>query len=172
MASFRERIDALKEAGLADLKILEIMTDSVDGQPNTKTSLNNNKSGHELPKIDKNINAETPSVRKRRAGAFSAEKQPKSFRQGSPGLTWKREEFPLEHSFNRTLSPLTVSPNEFCFSANMDEASDLAERALNGEFPEFPKKSPLMASKNPKKHTESAKINKTSFSKKLKLYPK
>ena len=41
----------------------------------------------------------------------------------------------------------------------MDEASDLAERALNGEFPELPKKCPP-ASKNPKKHAESAKINK------------
>ena len=42
----------------------------------------------------------------------------------------------------------------------MDEASELAERALNGEFPEFPKKSPPMASKNPKKLAESSKINK------------
>ena len=42
----------------------------------------------------------------------------------------------------------------------MNEASDLAERALNGEFPELPKKCPPIASKNPKKHAESAKINK------------
>ena len=41
----------------------------------------------------------------------------------------------------------------------MDEASDLAERALNGEFPELPKRSPPMASKNTKKHAEGAKIN-------------
>ena len=39
MASFRESIDALKEAGLADLEILEIMSDSVDGKMNTKTLL-------------------------------------------------------------------------------------------------------------------------------------
>ena len=37
MACFRGRIDALKEAGLADSDILEIMSDSVDGQMNTKT---------------------------------------------------------------------------------------------------------------------------------------
>ena len=55
----------------------------------TKTLLNNNKSGHERPKIDKNINAETSSVRKRKAGAFSAEKQPKSLRQGFPWVTWE-----------------------------------------------------------------------------------
>ena len=36
MANFRESIDALKEAGLADLKILEIMFNSVDGQMLTK----------------------------------------------------------------------------------------------------------------------------------------
>lgn len=55
----------------------------------------------------------------------------------------------------------------------MDEVYELAEDALNGEFPELPKKSPPMASKNPKKLAESAKINKkTSFSKNLKLNPK
>ena len=80
MASFRESINALKEAGLADSEILEIMSDSVDGQRNTKNS------GHELPTNDSNINAETPSVRKRKAGASSAEKSPKP-RQGSPGLS-------------------------------------------------------------------------------------
>ena len=37
MAGFRGRIDALKEGGLADSDILEIMSDSVDGQMNTKT---------------------------------------------------------------------------------------------------------------------------------------
>ena len=42
----------------------------------------------------------------------------------------------------------------------MDEAFDLAERALNGEFPELPKKSPTKASKNLKKPAESSKINK------------
>ena len=42
----------------------------------------------------------------------------------------------------------------------MDEASDLAEKSLNGEFPELPKKSPAKASKNPKKPAESSKINK------------
>ena len=36
MASFRESIDALKEAGLADSEILEIMFESVDGQILTK----------------------------------------------------------------------------------------------------------------------------------------
>ena len=40
MASFRETIDAVKEAGLADLEILEIMSKSVDGQMITKKSFN------------------------------------------------------------------------------------------------------------------------------------
>ena len=64
MASFRESIDDLKEAGLADSEILKIMSDSVNGQTNFKTTLNKNKSGYQLPKIDKNINAATHSVRK------------------------------------------------------------------------------------------------------------
>ena len=37
MAGFRGSIDALKEAGLADSDILEIMSNSVDWQMNTKT---------------------------------------------------------------------------------------------------------------------------------------
>ena len=154
MACFQESIDALKEAGLADSEILEIMSDSVDGQRNTK------KSGHELPTNDSNINAETPSARKKKASAFGAEKHPKSIRQDSPGLRWEREEVPFDYPFNRRVSLLSVSPNRFCFSADIDEASDLPERALNGEFHELPKKSPSMASKNPKKLPESAKINK------------
>ena len=32
MTSFRESIDALKEAGLADAEILNIMSESADGQ--------------------------------------------------------------------------------------------------------------------------------------------
>ena len=42
----------------------------------------------------------------------------------------------------------------------MDEAFDLAKRALNEEFPKLPKKSLAKASKNPKKPAESSKINK------------
>lgn len=42
----------------------------------------------------------------------------------------------------------------------MVEASNLTERKLNGKFPELPKSSPSIASKYPKKHAESAKINK------------
>ena len=41
----------------------------------------------------------------------------------------------------------------------MDGASDLAERALNGEFFELPKKSPAKISKNPEKSAENSKIN-------------
>lgn len=45
-AGFRfQSIDAFKEAGLHDSEILEIMSDSVGGQINWKTS-NKNKSGH------------------------------------------------------------------------------------------------------------------------------
>lgn len=40
-----KNIDALKEAGLDDSEILEIMSDSEGGQINWKTS-NKNKSGH------------------------------------------------------------------------------------------------------------------------------
>ena len=61
MANFRESIDALKEAGLADSEILEIMSESVDGQMLTKNLQKNKESGHEIP--DK-INTETPSTRK------------------------------------------------------------------------------------------------------------
>ena len=46
----------------------------------------------------------------------------------------------------------------------MDQASKLPKRALNGEFPELPKKCPSMAQKNPKKLTESCKINKKPVS--------
>ena len=42
----------------------------------------------------------------------------------------------------------------------MDEASDSAEKALNGEFPELPKTSPPNTSINPKKPADSSKINK------------
>ena len=78
IASFRKSIDALKEAGLADSEVLEIMPESVDGQMLTKKSYFNKKSGQELP--TKNIDAtnETPSVRKRKADVLSAEKQPKT----------------------------------------------------------------------------------------------
>ena len=42
----------------------------------------------------------------------------------------------------------------------MDEASDLAERALNGEFSELRKRSPAKTPKNPNKPADSIKINK------------
>ena len=42
----------------------------------------------------------------------------------------------------------------------MNEASNLTERALNGEFPELPKKSPTKTPKNPNKPADSTKINK------------
>ena len=41
----------------------------------------------------------------------------------------------------------------------MDEASDLAEKALNGKTPELLKTSPAKASKNSEKPAESSKIN-------------
>ena len=159
MASFRESIDALKEAGLADSEILEIMSESVDGQMLTKNLIS--ESGQELP--TKNIDAtnETPSVRKRKADVLSAEKQPKTIRQGSPSHSIDREEVHFDYSFDRVpLSPLSIGPNRFSFSADMDEASDLAERALNGEFPKVPKKSPAKSRKNPNKPAESTKIYK------------
>ena len=81
MPSFRESIEALKEAGLSDSEILDIMSDSVSQQMNgfrsiPKTISNNsyNKSGHEIPKEDRNSNAEVFAVRKRKGCAFSSEK--------------------------------------------------------------------------------------------------
>ena len=143
------------------------MSESVDGENFIKNS------GHELPTSDINIIAETPSIRKRKATALSTEKHPKSIRQDSPGINWEIEEVPLSCRLNRTISPLSVSTNRFSFSADMDEASDLAERALNGEFPELPKKSPPKASKSYNKHAESNKINKKPlFLKNLKFIQK
>ena len=51
MASFRESIDALKEAGLADSEILEIMSESVDGQILIKKPSLNKVSGQELQEL-------------------------------------------------------------------------------------------------------------------------
>ena len=83
MANFRESIDALKEAGLADSKILEIMSESVDGQMLTKNLQKNKESDHEIPDM---IKTETPSTRKRKSCVLSAEKHTKSIRQNFPGI--------------------------------------------------------------------------------------
>ena len=72
----------------------------------------------------------------------------------------EREEVPFDNSFNQTVPPLTISLNKFCFSANMDEDSELAEKVLNRDFPELSKRSPKMAPNNNNKHAESSKINK------------
>lgn len=138
MASFQESVKALKEAGLAHLEIFEIMSDSVDGPMNGTLSIpkaisNINKFGHEIPKEDVNINVETPSVRKRKVATFSSEKHPrKSLRQGSPGLRCERENVPFDLSFNRTVSPPSISSNRFCFSANMEENSSWLKNLLTG----------------------------------------
>ena len=150
MASFRESIDALKEAGLADSEILEIMSESVDGQMITKKTSSIKESGQELPYKSNDTTIETPSVRKRKADALSTEKQRKTIRQGSPGHSIEREDVHFDYSFDRVpLSPLSIGPNTFTFSADMDEASDLAERAMNGEFPELPKRSSQRPPKTP-----------------------
>ena len=151
MASFRESINALKEAGLADSEILEIMSESIDGQMFTKKSSFNKESGQELPNKNNDTTNETPSVWKRKADALSTGKKPKTIRQGSPRHSLEREDVHFDYCFDRVpLSSLSIGPNQFSFSADMDEASDLAERALNGEFPEPPppKKVP---SKTPQK---------------------
>ena len=138
MANFRESINALKEAGLADSKILEIMSESVDGQMLAKNLLKNKESDHELPDKINVTNTETPSIRKRKACVLSAEKRTKSLRQGSPRQSLEREDARPNFSFSRTVSSVSISPNRFSFSADMDEASDLAEKNLNRESPEFP----------------------------------
>ena len=114
--------------------------------PNTLS--NANKSRYVLTKDDNTSNAETPSICKRKAGVFSAEKHPKSIRQGSAGINWERGYF---YSFLQSngFSYLSVSPNRFCFSANMDEDSELADEVLNGEFPELTKKISFDSSKKP-----------------------
>ena len=143
MANFRENIDALEEAGLADSEILEIMSESVDGQMHAKNLLKNKESGHELPKKNSDTNAEIPSVCKRKVGALSAEKHPKSTRQGFPTQSLERERKSVLIIPSTELSLLSpFGPDRFSFSADMDEAPELAEKALNGEFPELPKKSP------------------------------
>ena len=160
-ASFRESIDALKEAGLTDTEILEIMSESVDGQTITKKSSSIKESGQELPSKNNDITNETPSVRKRKTAALGTEKQRKTVRQGSPGHSIEREDAHFDYSFDRvSLSSLSIGQNTFSFSADMDEASDLAERALNGEFPELSKRSPAKTPKNPNKPADSIKINK------------
>lgn len=93
--------------------MLEVMSDSVGGQMNgslsilkTNSNKSSNKSGRDLPQEDININVETLTVCKRKAGAFSSDKNhklQKVLRQGSPGLHWERKEVPFEHSFNRTI---------------------------------------------------------------------
>ena len=45
----------------------------------------------------------------------------------------------------------------------MNKASDLVERALNGEFPTLPKKSAAKASKTSHKPAESTKTNKNHY---------
>ena len=65
MASIRESVEDLKEAGLADLEILDIMLELVDGKLNgsffiPKNDANNYKSGHKHPKEIKTTNVETP----------------------------------------------------------------------------------------------------------------
>ena len=100
MASFRESIDALKEAGLADSEILEIMSESVDGQILTKKPSLNKVSGQELqelPTKNNNTTNDTPSVRKRKADTLSTEKQSKIIRQGSPRHSIEREEVSSLH---------------------------------------------------------------------------
>ena len=82
MTNFRESIDALKEAGLADSEIFEIMSESVDGQMLTKNSIFNKESGQELPSKNNVVTTETPSVRKRKTDILSTKKQPKTIRQG------------------------------------------------------------------------------------------
>ena len=136
MANFRESIDALKEAGLADSEILEIMSESVDVQMLTKNLQKNKESGHELSDM---INTETPSTRKRKSCVLSAEKHTKSIRQDSPRHSLESEDTRPNFSPNRTASPLSISPNRFSFSADMDEASDLAEKALTGNSLNSPK---------------------------------
>ena len=152
MASFQDSVKASKEAGQANSEILDIMSESVDGKLNgsfsiPKNDANSYKFRYEHPKEIEITNVETPSIHKRKAGAFSGEKQSrnnKSQRQGSSGLHVEREEVPFDNPFNQTVSPFTICLNKFCFSTNMDEESELAEKVFNRDFPELSKRSPKM----------------------------
>lgn len=55
------------------------------------------------------------------------------------------------------VSPHTVSPNGFCFSANIEENSKLAEKEFNRKFPKLPKRLPLTPNN---KVAASSEINK------------
>ena len=120
MANFRESIDALKEARLTDSEILEIMSESVDGQMLTKNLQKIKESDHELP--DK-INTKTPSTCKRKSCVLRAEKHIKSIRQDSPRHNLKRERtsvlisLPTEQPFlcssvptNSAFQPIWMKP--------------------------------------------------------------
>ena len=66
----------------------------------------------------------------------------------------------FDQSFNRTFSPLSGSWKKFRFWSNMDQDSELAEKAFNGNFLELPKRSSPKSKKLSKKPAESSKINK------------
>ena len=57
-----------------------------------------------------------------------------------PGLRLEEKTVSFKSTFNLTLSPLSVRPNRFCFSANMDEDFEVEKIAFNGDFHELPKK--------------------------------
>ena len=59
---------------------------------------------------------------------FRRRKAYQIIRQDSPIHDLDREDTHPNFSPNRTVSPLTISPNRFSFSADMDEACDLAEK--------------------------------------------
>ena len=58
------------------------------------------------------------------------------------------------------LSTLSVIPNRFRFSPDIDEYSDLAVRAFTGDFPKFPKWSPSKARIHNNNSNEISKVNK------------
>ena len=94
---------------------------------------------------------ETLSVHKRKAGAYSGEKQSRnnnSQTQDSPGLHVEKGEVSFDNPFNQTVYP--ISSNKCCFSGNMDKDPVLAQKVLNKDFPELPKRSPKMARNNNK----------------------
>lgn len=72
-------------------------------------------------------------------------------------VDWEREDVPFDLSFIQMVSPHTVSPNGFCFSANIEENSKLAEKEFNRKFPKLPKRLPLTPNN---KVAASSEINK------------
>lgn len=148
--------------GFADPEILEIMSESVYSQLKeiisiSKTTLNNslNKFGLALPQ-------ETLAVLLRHP-QYLKEKQVPQFRKKVTenkkhldkvhmGFVWREQIF-------LSITPL-IERYLLRLSTNIDKDSELAEKTLNGDFPELRNRLPLKAQTHKKNPAESSTVNK------------